>query len=317
MNDALVSIVIPAYKAAFLKDSIESALNQTYKNIEVIVVNDKSPEPLDEIAGFFSDERLKYYVNPQNIGSKDPVANWNHCLSLARGKYFSLLCDDDLYDPTFVEEMLALAQKYPNCNVFRGRGRFIDTDGHTFDYYPTCPEWETAINYLIDLEGRYRFQTISEFLYKRQHIVKLGGYSSLPIAWCADHQSVVKFGKEGGIASSSEFLVSFRSSGINLSAPNEKHVREKVYAENLYTQWINNFSNAYDEEKRSILLAHRRKHEKQEMMFYLTHANGKDIVYLWRHRNTEEYHISIHCFLSAISRKIINKMRLLYKHITI
>ncbi len=317
MNNILVSIVIPAYKATFLKYSIESALNQTYKNIEVIVVNDNSPEPLDEIVHSFNDKRLKYYVNQQNIGGKDPVANWNHCLSLGSGEYFALLCDDDLYEPTFIEQMLVLAEKYPDCKVFRGRGRFIDTNGHTIDYYPACPEWETAINYLIDLEGGRRFQTISEFLYRKQHIVKLGGYSSLPIAWCADHQSVVKFGEESGIASSSEFLVSFRSSSINLSAPNEKHVREKVYAENLYTQWINKFSNAYDEEKRSILLAHRRKHERQEMIFYLTYANGKDIVYLWKHRNTEEYHISTHCFFSAISRKIINKMRSLYKRIII
>ena len=127
-KNELVSIVIPAYKATYLKETIESALQQTYSNIEVIVVNDKSPYDISSIVRSFNDRRIRYYENEENIGGKDLVAQWNRCLSYAKGEYFCLLCDDDIYTPTFVEEMLRLAEKYPNCNVFRGRAVVIDKE---------------------------------------------------------------------------------------------------------------------------------------------------------------------------------------------
>ena len=58
-----VTIAIPAFKAAYLSDSIASALAQTYDNIEVVVVNDKSPDDIDSVIGHFNDPRLRYCVN--------------------------------------------------------------------------------------------------------------------------------------------------------------------------------------------------------------------------------------------------------------
>ena len=77
------SFVLPAYKAAYLKEAIDSILNQTYKEFELIIVNDASPEGVDAIVRSYDDPRIQYYVNAENIGGKDLVAQWNYSITYA------------------------------------------------------------------------------------------------------------------------------------------------------------------------------------------------------------------------------------------
>lgn len=62
MTKDLVSIGIPAYKATYLKEAIDSVLNQTYTKFELIIVNDKSPENIEEIISTYNDKRIRYYL---------------------------------------------------------------------------------------------------------------------------------------------------------------------------------------------------------------------------------------------------------------
>ena len=69
MND-LVSIITPSYNTAiFLEETIQSVLNQTYKNWEMIIVDDCSTDNTDEIIRKFDDQRIKYYKNQENVGA--------------------------------------------------------------------------------------------------------------------------------------------------------------------------------------------------------------------------------------------------------
>ena len=90
------SFVLPAYKAAYLKEAIDSILNQTYKEFELIIVNDASPEGVDAIVRSYDDPRIQYYVNAENIGGKDLVAQWNYSITYAKGTYLILASDDDV-----------------------------------------------------------------------------------------------------------------------------------------------------------------------------------------------------------------------------
>ena len=227
--EQLVTIAIPAYKTTYLKEAIVSALSQTYTNIEVIVVDDKSPNNIKEIVDAFDDDRVKYYRNETNLGAKDPAGNWNRCLELAQGEYFALLCDDDLYKPTFVEEMLKLSVAYPDCNVFRSRCATIDKHGEVVQLYPSSPAWETSEDYMWHVFNDLRRQTISEFMYRTSYIKAIGGYSRLPLAWNADYISTFRLSNQGGIASVNQPLVCFRMSGENISSKST-HGLEKIEA---------------------------------------------------------------------------------------
>ena len=159
MNSPLVTIAIPAYKKAFLKEAVKSALNQTYSNIELIIVDDNSPEKISDLIQEFSDSRIKFYKNEENQGHSDPSKNWNICLNHANGDFFSLLCDDDVYAPTFIEEMLNLQNQFPNYTVFRSRVKTIDTKGQVINWYPSAPTYETGLDYM--------YQKMSGFLGKK------------------------------------------------------------------------------------------------------------------------------------------------------
>lgn len=107
-NQTLVSIVIPTYnREKYVGEAIESALAQTYQNIEVIVVDNCSNDRTWEIIRRYAekDNRLSCYQNEENVG---PVRNWKRGIEYARGEYVSILFSDDFYHSDFVKETLAL-----------------------------------------------------------------------------------------------------------------------------------------------------------------------------------------------------------------
>jgi glycosyltransferase involved in cell wall biosynthesis len=102
----LVSIVIPVYnRDVLVVQAIESACNQTYKNIEVIVVDNKSTDNtwnvICEIAK--KDARVNVFQNKENLG---PVLNWKQCFEKSKGEYIQILFSDDLLSENFVAASL-------------------------------------------------------------------------------------------------------------------------------------------------------------------------------------------------------------------
>ena len=108
MNNPLVSILIPVYNRKFLViETIESALNQTYINTEIIIVDNCSTDNTWHVLQDFSkkDNRIKIFQNAENVG---PVLNWKRCIDEASGEYAKILFSDDLISENFIEETLAI-----------------------------------------------------------------------------------------------------------------------------------------------------------------------------------------------------------------
>ncbi|MBQ9077193.1 MAG: glycosyltransferase family 2 protein [Muribaculaceae bacterium] len=303
MDTPLVSIAIPAYKDKYLHEAISSVLNQTYTNVEVIIVNDCSPNDIDSIVKSFSDPRIRYYVNEANLGKNNPANNWNKCLSYARGEYFSLLCDDDLYDCNFIKTLVLLAQRYPETNVFRCRGCVIDKDKNVIDNYPSSPEWETTVDYMWHVFKNYRYQTISEFMYRTNVVRMVGGYATLPLAWYADYLSVYKFSMTGGIASSSKTMMYFRQSGINISSQDDRNTELKLLASNLYIKETVMVINqlVIDDDYKNRLVNILNYRTKQITKYSLDHAPRKVLFKLIRENKT--YGVPLKMFWKAIFKR--------------
>lgn len=233
-----ITIAIPAYKTSFLESCINSVLAQTYKDFELIIVDDNSPNNIESIVSKYNDGRISYYRNKENVGALDPSKNWNVCLNYAKGDFFCLLCDDDLYEPTFLEEMVQLADSYPHCNVFRARAKIIDTWGNTIDLYPSSPQWESCGDYIWHVGRKLRKQTISEWMLRTDHIRKCGGYANLPFAWGADNLSIYLFCIDGGIVSTTKLLVAYRRSSVNISSLAHKDSKLKLWANKLFEEQV-------------------------------------------------------------------------------
>lgn len=100
----LVSVCVPTYQGAmWVRDAIGSALRQTHRAIEVVVVDDGSTDGTPDVVRSIADDRIRLHVNPRNLGL---VRNWDRCLRLARGHAVKFLFQDDLLEATCVEQML-------------------------------------------------------------------------------------------------------------------------------------------------------------------------------------------------------------------
>ncbi len=136
MKEPLVSILIPVYnREKYIAQTIESALNQTYKNIEVIIVDNKSTDNTWSILQDYAkkDRRIKVYQNNKNIG---PVRNWKRCIDYATGKYGKILWSDDLIAPEFIEKTLPFLEKNEDVGfVFTGTEIFYEDTGKRKEVY--------------------------------------------------------------------------------------------------------------------------------------------------------------------------------------
>jgi len=104
----LVSILIPVYnRETIIAETIACAINQTYKNIEIIICDNASTDGTWNILEEFAqkDSRIKIFRNEENLG---PVLNWKRCFDNATGEYGKILWSDDLISETFVEHTLPL-----------------------------------------------------------------------------------------------------------------------------------------------------------------------------------------------------------------
>jgi glycosyltransferase involved in cell wall biosynthesis len=96
---ALVSILIPAYKARYLREAIVSALGQTLQDIEILVGDDTANADLASLVASFRDPRIHYFHHGFQKGTLNFQALWRR----ASGKYVKWLCDDDILMPASVE----------------------------------------------------------------------------------------------------------------------------------------------------------------------------------------------------------------------
>jgi glycosyltransferase involved in cell wall biosynthesis len=106
MLPPLVTILIPTYKrAALLPRAIASALDQTYPSIEVLIMDDCSPDDTaSAVTPFTRDARVRYIRHQTNLGLP---RNWKFGIEAARGEFFTILHDDDAFEPTFIQELVA------------------------------------------------------------------------------------------------------------------------------------------------------------------------------------------------------------------
>lgn len=118
----LISIIIPVYNGVnYLKEAIESALAQTYPNIEIIVINDGSTDGTEQIALSFG-ESIQY-VKKTNGGVASAL---NIGILKMRGEHFSWLSHDDLYMPNKIEKQLEILRKQPKKSIVFSGFNIID-----------------------------------------------------------------------------------------------------------------------------------------------------------------------------------------------
>ena len=141
-KEGLVSIIMPSYNtASFIGESIESVLNQTYKNWELIIVDDCSNDNTEEIVQSFNNSKIRFYKNVENLGA---AYSRNFALKQADGEWIAFLDSDDLWKPEKLEKQISFMKD--NNYFFSCVGRDeIDEQSHSCGRITISPKHITRL----------------------------------------------------------------------------------------------------------------------------------------------------------------------------
>lgn len=122
-----ISVLMPVYNtAAFLKEAVDSILNQTFKDFELIVLNDCSPDNSEEILDTYADDRIVRYRGQQNVGLANIL---NVGIRMARGELIARMDSDDISLPQRFEKQVHYLDTHPHIDlVSAGMKRFGDSN---------------------------------------------------------------------------------------------------------------------------------------------------------------------------------------------
>ncbi|WP_111669235.1 glycosyltransferase family 2 protein [Algoriphagus litoralis] len=233
------SICIPAYKSEYLKECIQSILNQTVSDFELIILNDHSPEPVKEVVASIEDPRIRYFENEKNVGSVDLVDNWNQCLSYAIGEFVIIMGDDDLLRSDYLEEFIRLIETFPDLEVYHCRSLVIDDMGSEIMLTPALPQFEYVYDSIWHRLHQLRSNYISDYVYRTETLKHRGGFFKLPLAWGSDDISAFIASAEKGIAHTNTPVFRYRSNRLSItSTGSDIH---KMEADLGYADWLEAF----------------------------------------------------------------------------
>jgi glycosyltransferase involved in cell wall biosynthesis len=260
----LISVALPVVKTRFLKDSIESILQQTFPDYELIIVNNGSKEDVNNIVRNYNDSRIRYIEHNEMIPI---VENWNRCLSYATGEYFILFSDDDRCEKNFLEEMNNLVLKYPEAKIFRARVSIIDENNSVKAIASSSPEFESCCEFVWHRIKNYRLHYAPDFMVRTEDLKKIGGFINFPNAWGSDDATWFTLANIGGIAASDKLLVNWRDSSFNLTKTG--NIENKLYALSVFQKWQDNF------------IRHELKYTPEESIIFndiLKNLNFRNVV---------------------------------------
>lgn len=162
MIEGLVSIIMPSWNTAqFIAESIQSVIDQTYQNWELIIVDDCSTDNTDKIVEpFLKDSRIKYLHNEKNCGA---ALTRNKAMREARGEWIAFLDSDDLWMPDKLEKQIKFMKEHGYVLSYTEYEK-IDEDDNPINIYVTGPD-------IVDKRKMYKYDYIGQLtmMYSAKH----------------------------------------------------------------------------------------------------------------------------------------------------
>jgi len=115
MSTPIVSVVMPAYNhEKFVGEAVESVLNQTYSDLELVIVDDGSTDNTAQVIKSYRDDRIKYHYQ----SNQDAFNSLNNGMALATGEFISIINSDDVYENNRLERMMETQQRNNSQFIF-------------------------------------------------------------------------------------------------------------------------------------------------------------------------------------------------------
>ena len=292
----LVSVVVPSYNyASYLEERIESILNQTYPNIEIIVIDDCSPDNSVEVL-------QKYASHPSvRLVCKDKNEGWiatnNQGAELASGEYVLFAQCDDVCDPEMIERLVEPLRKSPSAGISFCRSLLVDESGEFLgeDYagreadFKECCKKDVLITkhqMAMFLLHSCVIPNLSAVLIRKECFDVVGGFPKDYPA-CADWAWFLSIAEHYGVAYVAKPLNYFMQHGETIRSL----TKDKVLYEEYFRLLLSN------QKKFKMSLVERSKSRLRTMELWSQHLVGPS----WNGMANLPYHFSRIVSLDAVS----------------
>lgn len=207
----LVSIIVPTYNSEkFILESVNSAINQTYTNIEIIIIDDGSTDNTETVAQQFPDSIR--YIKQTNSG---PSAARNHGLRESRGNYIAFLDVDDAWEPAKIEKQVSFFENNKNLMILATGYIRCDTNLKPVETVALKPTSEGIIPFKSLLE---RNKLLTSTIMIKKEGVNTCGFFNEKIQFGEDWDYWVRLAQLGEIGYIETPLCKYRVHGSGLTA---------------------------------------------------------------------------------------------------
>ena len=183
MSEPLISVIMPTYnQAQFIREAITSALNQSRKDLELIVVDNHSTDGTEQVVSSFRDERLRYYKFSNN---GIIAASRNYGMRQARGKYGAFLDSDDVWLTDKLAQQVDVLEQDGRCQMVFCRFQVSDANGKLQDRI-IGPKDFRANGYIYHKLIRYNFIASSSVIVRKAILGTVGYFYEGKDLSCAE-----------------------------------------------------------------------------------------------------------------------------------
>jgi glycosyltransferase involved in cell wall biosynthesis len=218
-KEPLVTVIIPFYNGeAYLQSAIDSVLNQTFYDFELLLINDGSTDASRSIAERYHDARIQLLDNDGNRGI---IFTRNRGLSEARGSLVALLDCDDVALPDRLALQCEYLADHPCVMMVGGQAEVIDADGiPTGDYYK-MPIGSSPVH--VELLFRNAFVN-STVMFRKDAVQEIGGYQGR--GYAEDYDLAFRLSERYQVDNLDKALIQYRVHGRNISLEKAELMRE-------------------------------------------------------------------------------------------
>jgi len=216
----LVTVLMAVYNGEkFLREAIESILNQTYTNFEFLIINDGSADSTEEIILSYNDDRIRYIKNAQNLKL---IASLNRGLDLANGKYIARMDADDISLPERLEKQIRFLEKHPKVGVL---GSWVRTLGLQENYDVKFEQGHTNIRFKLFFNNYLHHPTVV----LRRSVIEKYKLRYPNVLHAEDYALWIEMTNFCQIDILPEVLLKYRVHGANISVKNSDFQKTQTF----------------------------------------------------------------------------------------
>ena len=285
MPEVKVSILMPVYNGSqYLSEAIKSALAQTYKNIELLIVNDGSTDnSADIIRPFLKDSRV-IYIEQKNAGV---ASARNTAIKKARGKYIGFLDQDDLWLPNKLSTQIKFLETNKEIAFVHSRQGYIQTDGAPIHTY--SKDWVSDLHgkCFTELFKRNRIAVLTVLL--RKSVIDDIGFFNETVSRADDYELWLRI--------CSKYSIGFQDKNLALYRCHDKNASHDYIK--MEQAELNALETLYNKNKEAFIFIDKNILNNRFSKLHTEVANG----FFWQKHN---YSFALRHYLKALYFKPID-----------